>query len=97
MARRRKKRKNNLHLLGNKTIANKKKRKAKERRESSLLTKEEIEKLHELLLSLDDDLLAGKGHSSIYVTEDNKILGLGKRGRMSQEEIDELLKYMLKE
>ena len=104
MARRRKRKgrkhwrdwKFNLPLLDDKPIANKKRGKLKERREPGLLTIEEIEELREWLLSLENDMLAGKDDSHFSFDEDES-LGLSKRGRMSQEEIDELLAYMLKQ
>ena len=88
---RRKERRKHFSLLDDKPVSNIKK---EEKREPGLLTKEEIEELHDWLLSLEKDVSDGNGHLSLYVTED-KVFGLGKRGRMSQEEIDELLKYML--
>ena len=105
MARRRKRKgrkhwrdwKFNLPLLDDKTIADKKRGKLKERREPGLLTQEEIEELRDWLLSLEKTLLDGIEYLSSYVTDANEAFGLEKRGRMSQEEIDELLAYMLKQ
>ena len=87
----RRKRKKHISLLDDKPVANIKK---EEKREPGLLTKEEIEELHDWLLSLEKDVSYWEGRLSLCVTED-KVFGLEKRGRMSQEEIDELLKYML--
>ena len=76
------------------------KRRKRNKYNFSLLKKKSIYKKYRIAQSNINDLLNKEnesGHFSIYVNDDGEILGLGKRGRMSQEEIDELLKYMLKE